>query len=119
MNNNRIRKVLITALILFLVICTVILISGLRHSDNQKVFIIQDGVILYQLDLKNEDDRLIRIDGENGKYNIIEIKDHTIRMKEADCPDKVCIHTGVLRSENLPVVCLPNKLIIRFGEEEK
>lgn len=119
MTKNKVKTALIAALIIILILCGFSIISGFSHSEKQRVLIIQNGIILYDLDMNHETDRTIRIDGENGAFNIVEIRNHTIYMKEADCPDKTCVHTGVLQSENIPIVCLPNKLIIRFGEEKQ
>ncbi len=118
MTKNKVKTALIAVLIIILILCGVRIISGYSHSEKQRVCIIQNGVILYQLDMSHETDKTIHIDGENGAFNIVEIKNQTICMKEANCPDKICVHTGVLRSENIPIVCLPNKLIIRFDEEK-
>ncbi len=119
MTKGKLQIILITVLSAVLALCAAgILLSGCC-SDKQRVLIIQNGVILYRLDLQAEEDRTIRIDGENGCFSLIEIKDHTICVKDADCPDRVCVRTGVLRSENIPVVCLPNRLIVRFAEENE
>lgn len=37
-------------------------------------------------------------------------------MLEADCPDHTCINSGWL--EDLPIVCLPNKLVIEFADAD-
>lgn len=115
MNKQMIGKVLIAMLCLLIIGCIICISFGFSKTKTNAA-VIQNGEIIMKLDLEKEQDRTIRIDGENG-YNIIVIENHTIRMEEASCPDKVCIHTGTLKSENLPIVCLPNKLIIRFEEE--
>ena len=47
---------------------------------------------------------------ESGS-NLLRIRDGQARVVEADCPDKICIRTGVL-TDLTPLVCLPHKLII-------
>ena len=39
------------------------------------------------------------------------------RVSEAECPDKTCVRTGWLSSSAMPIVCLPNHLIIEFEDE--
>ena len=89
-------------------------------SDSTWVEITQDGKVLYTIDLAEYDDeqtQTIRIDSPDGGYNIIEIGEgNTIRISEADCPDKTCVKTGVL-SDGVPIVCLPHRLIIKFTDE--
>ena len=49
--------------------------------------------------------------------NTVEIKDGKIRVSEAECPDKTCVRTGWLSFSAMPIVCLPNHLIIEFADE--
>lgn len=81
-------------------------------SDLNTVQVVRDGTVLYTFDLSAEQDRTIRLD-YGGSYNIIEIKDGKIRVKEAGCKDNTCVKMGWL-SSSAPVVCLPNHLVIEF-----
>ena len=109
------RKLLIFAAIIFLVsVCLSVII--LRHSDRQTIEIVQDGTVLYTFDLSHTDDREIRISSPDGGSNLVRIKDGTVCISEADCPDQTCVRMGTLQSDHLPIVCLPHKLIVRFTE---
>ena len=85
-------------------------------KNNTRVEIVKNDKILYTLDLNKEPDRSIRIE-TGDSYNLITIRNGEIFMEDAGCPDHTCVKMGVLREENLPIVCLPNKLVIRFAEE--
>lgn len=85
-----------------------------RPAESSWVAIVQDGKTLYTIDIAGSVDREIRIDYDNGGYNIVRISDGRVFVSEADCPDSTCIRTGELRSENVPIVCLPHKLVIKF-----
>ena len=91
-------------------------------SDSTWVAITQDGKTLYTLDLATFDDEQtqhIRIESPYGGYNIVEIGEgNTIRISEADCPDKTCVKTGEL-SDGVPIVCLPHKLVIKYIDPPK
>ncbi len=103
----------VTAAVIFvgsLIWCIVLL--NKPHGDT--VCIRQDGKIIYTLDLSKETDRKFDI-GYNGSSNTVEIKDGRIRICDAGCPDKVCVHTGWLTAD-IPIVCLPNKLVIEFAD---
>lgn len=86
----------------------------LRRPDTQWVEIVQDGEVLYRLDLSQTEDQIIEVEYE-GRINRIEVKDHQIHMLEAKCPDQTCVNMGWLRSA-ASIVCLPNHLVIRFVE---
>ncbi len=92
----------------------------LLRPKGETVEIISDGRVLYTIDLSREPDRTIIVEYEDRK-NVIVIEDGDIYMKEADCPDHTCIKTGRLSRSGVPIVCLPNHLIIRYannGSEE-
>lgn len=89
-----------------------------RKPESEYVAIVQDNEIIYKFDLKSAENQEIRIDCEDGGYNIVEITDGQIRISEADCPDKTCVNTGFL-SGSVPVVCLPHKLVIRYSNENE
>jgi len=52
---------------------------------------------------------------ENGI--VIEVKDGKIRVKDSDCPQKICVKHGWLRFANDVIVCLPNKTIIYLQQK--
>ncbi|MCQ2490942.1 MAG: NusG domain II-containing protein [Ruminococcus sp.] len=89
-------------------------------AESTYVEIVQDGKVLYTLDLAEYDDetvQTIRIDSPDGGYNIVEISEgNKICISEADCPDKTCVNTGYLRYENVPIVCLPHRLVVKFAD---
>ena len=88
----------------------------LKKPESRLVEITRDGEVLYRLDLRTAEDQTFEIDyGEGG--NTVEIRDHQIRVKDADCPDQTCVRSGWLDS-SLPIVCLPHHLVIRFAETQ-
>ena len=78
--------------------------------------IVRDGEVLYSFDLSKEENRSFVIEYGDSS-NTVEIKDGKIRVSEAECPDKTCVRTGWLSSSAMPIVCLPNHLIIEFADE--
>jgi len=101
---------------IFLIVCIIWTVIVFRKPKEQRVFIIQDNKVIYDIDLASAENQEIRIECESG-YNIVKIYEHEIFVSEADCADKTCVNTGILCAEGLPIVCLPHKLIIRFAEE--
>lgn len=60
---------------------------------------------------KGEDYIDINVDGHKNK---IIIKDNTIKMIDADCPDSLCIYQGEIHRVGQSVVCLPNKVMVEI-----
>lgn len=73
--------------------------------------IISDGQIMQIVDLNI--DREIRITTDAGEKNTITVKDGKIGVTEASCPDHYCMDRGMC-NRGTQIVCLPNRLIIRF-----
>ena len=51
-------------------------------------------------------------------YNIIEIKDQSIAIIDADCRDKICIKSGFISKPGQLLVCLPHKLMIEIKSND-
>lgn len=102
--------------ILSAVLCIFLLCS---KGNNATAYIYSGGELKYTLPL----DRItapvtLKIESENGGYNIVEAENGKIHVKEASCPDKICMHTGYISDGTLPISCLPNKLIIRVEKKK-
>ena len=103
-------------------LCAVLFLGGiggmlwnLTRSHGRQVEILQDGKIPYTLDLAQAEDQTFTVT-YGGRINEIEIRDHQIRVKAADCPDQICVHMDWL--EDAPIVCLPNRLSIQYADGE-
>jgi hypothetical protein len=46
-------------------------------------------------------------------------KDGSIAFIESDCPDKVCIHTGKIRTAGQFAACLPNGIVVKIVPEKE
>ena len=109
-------KVLIAAAALIFIAAIAGSIFVLCSPSKTIVNIKRDGEVLYSLDLSKEENRSFVIEYGDSS-NTVEIKDGKIRVCAAECPDKTCVHTGWLKSSAMPIVCLPNHLIIEFADE--
>ena len=70
---------------------------------------------VYTADLKLTEDTVFDV-AYQGHVNTVEIKDHKIHVKDADCPDQTCVKMGWLSSSSMPIVCLPHKMVIEFTD---
>lgn len=83
-------------------------------SPSKVVGIYKDGSLVEKIDLNSATgEREITLSGDLGD-NVILVSNGRIEMKSADCPDKICVKHGELKSSSSPIVCLPNKVIIKF-----
>ena len=73
--------------------------------------IISDGQVMQVVDLKI--DRELHITTAEGGRNTITVKNGKIGVTQATCPDHYCMDRGMC-SSGVQIVCLPNRLVIRF-----
>ncbi|MBP0963995.1 MAG: NusG domain II-containing protein [Oscillospiraceae bacterium] len=50
------------------------------------------------------------VSGAEGMVFLIE--NGGVRVKSSDCPDKICVKTGLVTAEYQSAVCLPNKVAV-------
>ena len=110
---NRVFIAIIIILFLAGVIGSAIVLTVPAKS---RIRIVSDGKEIYTADLKAAEDTVFDIDYQ-GHVNTVEISEHRIRVKDADCPDQTCVHMGWLSSSATPIVCLPHKLVIEFTDD--
>ncbi len=46
--------------------------------------------------------------------NTICIEKDGVYMKKADCPDRLCVHSGRITSPGESIVCLPNRVMVEI-----
>ena len=109
-------KTWITIILIFLLI-SCLAWFGLTRLNSGTVAIIEAPGQTFQINLSTAINQEIIVNSEYGT-NTIEIKDGKIRIKEADCPDKVCVRTGWTDSPALPIVCLPHKVTVTIKKEK-
>lgn len=92
-----------------------IYITGRQQPSGQGMCaeIYQDGTLLISIPLNEiEDAYTFTVTGENGGINEIEVRQGEVGIIHADCPDKLCVKQGFIRTSLLPITCLPNRLVI-------
>ncbi|HPF88803.1 MAG TPA: NusG domain II-containing protein [Candidatus Limiplasma sp.] len=70
------------------------------------------------------EEREIRIEQDNGDYNVVEIFPGGFRMVESNCPNQDCIKQGDVTVDNIgdrvlgnEIICLPHKLVLSLETE--
>ena len=109
------NDVLLIGAILVLALIAILVIS-LTKADGSKVVITVDSEIYQTLDLNT--DQTVTIEGNDGRLNVVEIKDGTVKMSQADCPDKLCVNHRDIHYNHETIVCLPNKVVLEIMDGE-
>ena len=86
----------------------------LEGENNLYGEITLDGELYRRIELTGHRGReSFEIETPKGRNTIL-IEDETIRVLEADCPDKICVKTGRLSKAGETAACLPHKLLIEI-----
>jgi hypothetical protein len=85
------------------------------QPDGATANIYSGGELVRSIDLSRvEESYSFVVTAEDGGENTVLVEPGRICISEADCPDKVCVHQGYIENGVVPIVCLPNQLVIRI-----
>ena len=83
----------------------------LPRGGGETVLVYQDGKLLRTLDLRQ--DTVFTVEGPAGE-NTVTVTGGEVFVSQADCPDQVCVRQGFISDGTVPIVCLPNQLVIEI-----
>lgn len=107
------KRDLIFILILLAVSIVIILIMRFNKKTGYSVKISADGKTVKTLSLDKDTEYVFESD---KGYNIVVIKDGEVCVKEADCPDKICVNHKKISNAGETIICLPHKLVVEITE---
>ena len=56
---------------------------------------------------------------KDGKINIVQVKNHKIRVIDANCKDQVCVKEGWKSKSGDTIVCLPHKFLVELKSKNQ
>lgn len=83
-----------------------------QRQDGQRVVILIDGKATAEYDLSVN--RTVTIRTADGGENVLTIQDGSCYMKEANCPDHICVREGHIHRKGQSIICLPHHLVIQI-----
>ena len=105
------RDIAILAVLVFFALALLLFFRfGLK--DGRTALISVDGRDYMTVSLDKDDEITL----ENGVKIIV--SDGKIGFAESDCPDLVCVHTGMLSKAGDVAACVPNKTVISVSGGE-
>lgn len=115
--NTRAAALSVTAfLVLVTAACLLYLLVLDKSPQDYVAEIYQDGRLIYSIPLNPvQKAYTLDVEGEDGGHNRIEIRQGSIGIIWADCPDKLCVRQGFIHNASIPITCLPNNLVIRLS----
>lgn len=107
-------KTWVALLALLLLVCGGLSLILLRPQEAAYAEISSQGQVVKTVDLRI--DQSFTVSTATGS-NTVTVRDGKIAVTEASCPDHYCMDRGYC-SGGAQIVCLPNRLVIRFLGEQ-
>lgn len=123
--------------ILLLTLACILWIARPASPNTAVADIYQNGLLLRSIPLEDGKEPFsFTVTGANGSFNEITVRDGRIGISSASCPDKLCMRQGYIPDKDtqypfidkdmqypfislLPIVCLPNGLVIQVRDAGK
>lgn len=105
------NDLILIGILLALIIGGLLAVLLTRKKNNLTAKIYVQSQLIQEINLNTEPDRDFVIQGAKGKLTI-SIKDHSIGVKEAECPHQDCVHMGYVSETNRPIICAYNQVYI-------
>lgn len=87
--------------------------------DGAKQVIIEvDGQVIKTFELPQHQRIEYKVIIDKDNYNLVEIFEDRVRVREATCPDQVDVKAGWIDEPGQTLICLPHRLIITISGVE-
>ena len=100
-------------LILFVLLTSCVLFIVFKSGSSNYAYVYYDNNLVLEIDLSVDDK--YKVEGFNGEV-LIEVKDNKLRVYKENSKFHICSHQGFMSSGS--IVCLPNKVVISFENQE-
>ena len=107
-------KIILFLLLAAVAVSAVFLLLGKEKVPSPTARITRDGVLLEEIDLGRVDQPYSLVLEDESGSNTVLVESGRIRVSEADCPDRICVHQGWISDSTVPIVCLPHRLMIEI-----
>ena len=118
MNKTRNDIFLLVVILVFGVLVSIGMIVYNKQETGVRVVVTVDGKEYGSYPLNR--DAVVEIEGKIG-INTMEIKDGSVCMIEAVCPDLYCVQHEPIHANGEKIICLPGTIILEIvgGEESE
>lgn len=108
-------KDILLILVIFGIGVSLLAYTYLGKQNHPVVAVRVDGKVVQEFSL--DDSIQYKIEGIGGT-NTLCIDEGSAWLKEADCPDQICVQTGKIRYVGQSIICLPHKVVVEIKEAE-
>lgn len=112
----RMKKGDIVIVILAFIIAAIALFAAGRQKNGEYAIVTANGKkTQYPL----SENLTLQLETGNDGKNTVVIYDHEVYMKEASCPDQICVHHKKISKNGESIICLPNEVYIEIKSKNE
>ena len=86
-----------------------------KDNSNNEILVYYEDKIIKRINPNI--DNTYTVEGYLGDV-VIEVKDKKVRVKEETSPYHLCSKQSFISNSYTPIICLPNKIVIKFSQKE-
>lgn len=109
---KKIRNDSIIILLIVVVAACFFFFQRTKETDGIKAVVYQDGIETGTYFLHDAQTKTISY--KEGGYNVLSIETDGVSVRDADCPDKLCVKHRKISKNGESIICLPHKLVIEI-----
>ncbi len=106
------NDIILFAMIILSATVGIVLFNGTKQQGST-VAVIIDGKETARYSLNTDIEKVIET--EYGRNTVV-IKDGSVSVENADCPDLVCEKHRAISNDGETIVCLPHKLVLEISK---
>lgn len=92
--------------------CTVFFVPFMQSNTPDTVVVYKNNAAIARYPLS--ENRSFAVKGALGSM-IIRIRDKTVRVDSATCPERICVHTRPISRTSQQIICEPNHIVIEIS----
>lgn len=115
--NQKLKNDIILAVVIISIATVGLLLFVLNREQGSTVLVKIDGVQTASYPLSENREIPIKTGESSEHINVLVIKDGKASIRDADCPDKICVETRAASFVGETIVCLPHKIVIEITNQ--
>lgn len=106
------KKDILIICIFIIIAITFFIFNYITSGDGGRVVIYVEGEVYKTVPIEENKTYIIEND---GRENVVEVKDGCVKMKSASCDNQVCVEHKKISRDNESIICLPNKVVVKVA----
>lgn len=84
----------------------------MNKGPASSVVIKVDGNVVKTVSINQN--QTINVEGYNGGYNIVNIENGVVDVREADCDNQICVNSSTITKPGQTITCIPHRVIVEI-----